>query len=269
LKAGEVDFLRTLVPTPRLFLIYNAIGNNFFEDPPPKKGAPRVVFNARQRGEADAAFAIAHASNPNLNVPDGTPIFANIESKQVGKISADWIEAWWKRLSNSKFKFGGLYGNFARRGPNIAFLGDAYNEAKSRMTEDFDPPIYPQFPIATEQHPFGQVPPQQIRFAFHPEKPEGFKGKAVIWQYGVNWLGKFAKDPETGKLKITVNGKFDTNLANQSAFDMMPKLGIGADPGDIAAAAVAATAAAVDIAFGASGTDIDPNEQVDEDVAAE
>src|SRR5262249_1750302 len=123
-----------------------------------------------------------------------------------------------------------------------------------------------QFPIATEQHPFGQVPPQQIRFAFHPEKPEGFKGKAVIWQYGVNWLGKFAKDPETGKLIITVNGKFDTNLANQSAFDMMPKLAIVADPGDIAAAAAAA-AGVLQGPFGAFGTD--PNEQVDEDVAAE
>jgi hypothetical protein len=201
-----------------------------------------------------------------LKVPNGTPIYANINEKPPPPrpISAEWLFGWCDTMRDSDYPFTGVYGIYARKLAR-GFLGDIYAVVKTRMPPGFAPSIYSQFPVLPDR------PKPSAEIEFKPELPPN-GDFADIWQYAVNWPGGF---------------KWDTNLATQRGFKLMTDLnspipsrpraipnidpipktaGVepGPDPGDIAAAAAAVL---LQGPFGAFGTD--PNEQVDEDVAAE
>jgi hypothetical protein len=220
LKLGELDVLADRcaeigVPI-RFFCIYNSIFAHACEDPPGKALKPDPF----ERGKQDAVRALERARV--RQVPDGTPIFANIEAGLKGQprpISPDWLLGWSQVLKGK----GGIYGDFNTPPSNPKFrtpttnamLGAAYKAARAKQP-DFNPPLYAMFPHKR------QVGPNFIDFDYTPDEPAGFKHTSVIWQYAVNWLRRI--DPNTGE---PGNGRFDTNLATEGAFDLMAKIAIG------------------------------------------
>jgi hypothetical protein len=209
LTEGEVDVLRAQDPPPRFFLIYNAANLVFHVgvNNAGAKGPRRDPDKLRKLGKDDAIVAMARANlsgkspgEPNFNVPDGTPIFANIEQSVNGDISPDWIQGWCEAFLGTRFKNGGIYGFF---GPNRPLLlGEAYTAARAKM--GVKPPLWAAVP-----HRGRFAKPSEINFTYVPEEPVGSAGTAVIWQYETAWLGK---------------GSFDTNLATQRGFDLMGQL---------------------------------------------
>jgi hypothetical protein len=242
LTEGEIDVLRTLEGNPRFFLIYNAadlqqhVGVNIRG----KKGPRRDPEDARLQGVLDATAAIVRASLsggvdpktkkrlPNLKVPDGTPIFANLEQSDNGTISPDWIKGWCETfLGNKKFPNGGLYGFFGPDSdhPELA-LGSACIAAIKKMA--FKPLCWSAAP-----HRGGFNKLSQISLKYEPQEPvdrdSTASGTAVMWQYQTAWaqtviIDKATKepviDPKTQQPKKD-GGAFDTNLAKQKMFDLM------------------------------------------------
>lgn len=231
LKASEVDFLRKNSPQTRLLLIHNDKGLGFFHK---RKfnGAKVVGFTAepdleRARGKKAALGARASAQavekDTGLTIPGNVWIYVNVESDseappRIGKVSPDWVRGWWEGMRESKFQFGGIYGNVsdffqsaeqAGQG-RAAFSGAAYKEARAVAPQPLLPPVWSQNP-----HNKGRVGPNNITFGFTPGEPPGIAGVARIWQYHAQPTG------------------FDIDLASQEAFDRMWQVGdVDVGPGE-------------------------------------
>jgi hypothetical protein len=206
---GEIDFLRQHSPQTRLLLIFNPLGLGFFRDNPPNPD------KERQRGAKAALAAQAAANALDSHIPSGVGIYVNMEKDsepppQVGVMSPDWILGWWEGMRNSKFGFGGIYGNVSEFSPrnNVGFIGNSYTAARQRAPQGFAP-LWGQFP-----HDKPAAGPAEIKFGYAPKEPTGSPNSVEIWQY-------FA---------TTKQGSVDMNLATQKAFDAMWKVGSTAQP---------------------------------------
>jgi hypothetical protein len=204
----EITFLRQHSPQTKLLLIFNPLGLGFFRDTPADPEKEHL------RGKKAALAAQAAANALDLHIPSGVGIYVNMEKDseppklQGGAISSDWILGWWEGMRNSKFGFGGIYGNVSEKNKNVGFIGDAYTAALQRAPGKFAP-LWSAFP-----HNKPPAGPAEIKFDYGPGEPSGSPGSAQIWQY-------FA----TIKL-----GTVDMNLATKKAFDAMWKVGSAAQP---------------------------------------
>ena len=170
LTKQEISFIRSkgvkLLPVYNSFQEAKGYGQG-------KKAANSAIYNARK-----------------LGIPEGVPLFANIE--QFFQIDGEWIRGWTETILKSGYR-SGIYNDPASGGFNEAFCNAAQEDEKIRELNilwSAQPELEPSGP---------QNPP-----VYQPKTPD-CGGNVWVWQYG----------------REVISCPIDTNLANSSLVNIL------------------------------------------------